>query len=145
VNTLAQHGAEGLDYRDFVIIRLPAELLPTGFMDKKNIARSKATMEIGLYDMEYGAIFTGDSSGFFPRSLIERCIVKSHEENFFHAVIKGYHNGKYIMAVDPASEEDNFSIVILELHENQNTRKGSNIKIQRNRIFMHSVLAKSAI
>jgi hypothetical protein len=118
VNTLAQHGAEGLDYRDFVIIRLPAELLPTGFMDKKNIARSKATMEIGLYDMEYGAIFTGDSAGFFPRSLIERCIVKSHEENFFHAVIRGYHNGKYIMAVDPASEEDNFSIVILELHEN---------------------------
>jgi hypothetical protein len=74
--------------------------------------------------MEYGACFTRDSQGFFKRSLIESCVV--NKENLitdskgnaihFEASLMGDANRRYIFGVDPASEVDNFSIVVLEIH-----------------------------
>jgi intein/homing endonuclease len=114
---------EKLDWKDFFIMRLPFELLPEDFMDEKNIARAKATMHAGLYQMEYGAIFAKDSNGFFKRSLIERCTVKvgnvyemPEGVEIFQPRLRGSPRLPYIMSVDPASERDNFSITILELH-----------------------------
>jgi hypothetical protein len=115
-----------LDWRDFSIIRIPFELVPEGFMDEKQVVRSKATMHAGIYDMEYGAVFTADSQGFFKRSLIESCV--AHEANInkeswpswckypFDPKVRGNSDYQYVMGVDPASEEDNFALVILELH-----------------------------
>ena len=105
---------------------MPYELLPKGFMDADQVARSKATVHTGIYQMEYGACFTRDSQGFFKRSLIESCVVsengdiKDKDGNSinFNSVLIGDKNKKYIFGVDPASEVDNFSIVVLELHEN---------------------------
>lgn len=109
---------------DYSIIRIPVDLVPKGFMDDGQIARSKATIHNGIYLMEFGAVFTKDSQGFFKRSLIESCVgtdikpVKTLKgEVFFDPALKGNSSHKYIMAVDPASEVDNFSIVVLELHE----------------------------
>ena len=103
---------------------MPYELLPKGFMDADQVARSKATVHNGIYQMEYGACFTRDSQGFFKRSLIESCVVsenntiKDHDGNdiLFEAVLMGDKNKKYIFGVDPASEVDNFSIVVLEVN-----------------------------
>ncbi len=68
--------------------------------------------------------FTKDSQGFFKRSLIESCVgtdqkpVKTPSGDvFFDPILFGNKNSKYIMGVDPASEVDNFSIVILEVRE----------------------------
>lgn len=116
---------ETFDWRQYSIIRLPYELLPPGFMDADQVARSRATVHIGIYQMEYGACFTRDSQGFFKRSLIESCVVGSNENPVintggdiiqFEASLIGDPNKKYIFGVDPASEVDNFSIVILEVH-----------------------------
>jgi hypothetical protein len=116
---------ETFNWRQYSIIRLPYELLPPGFMDADQVARSKATVHIGIYQMEYGACFTRDSQGFFKRSLIESCVVGSNETPVmntsgdiiqFEACLIGDSNKKYIFGVDPASEVDNFSIVILEVH-----------------------------
>ena len=108
---------------DYSIIRIPVDMVPKGFMDEGQIARSKATVHNGIYLMEFGAVFTKDSQGFFKRSLIEACVgtdlkpVKiASGEVYFDPILKGNKNEKYLMAIDPASEVDNFSIVVLELH-----------------------------
>jgi hypothetical protein len=115
---------ENFDWTQYSIIRIPYELLPPGFMDADQVARSKATVHAGIYQMEYGACFTRDSQGFFKRSLIESCVVskdnpiKDSKGNLiqFEASLIGDVNKKYVFGVDPASEVDNFSIVVLEIH-----------------------------
>lgn len=115
---------ENFDWTQYSIIRMPYELLPKGFMDADQVARSKATVHTGIYQMEYGACFTRDSQGFFKRSLIESCVV-SNDQNIkdskgnlikFETVLIGDKNKKYVFGVDPASEVDNFSIVVLEIN-----------------------------
>ena len=111
------------DWTEYSIIRIPVIKLPEGFMDEGQIARAKATIHSGIYNMEYGACFTTDSQGFFKRSLLEACTASmknpiklaSGEVNFA-AMLKGDPNKKYIFGVDPASEVDNFSIIVLELN-----------------------------
>jgi len=116
------------NWKDYSIIRVPYELLPDGFMDASQVARSKATVHAGIYQMEFGACFTRDSQGFFKRSLIESCVVEEkytdkqpiktsdgHHINF-QAQLIGDKDKKYIFGVDPASEVDNFSIVVLEVN-----------------------------
>ena len=76
--------------------------------------------------MEYGACFTSDSQGFFKRSLIEGCV--AHDRNCsspgwapwcsdpFDPMTRGNPDLKYVMGIDPASEQDNFALVIIEIH-----------------------------
>lgn len=120
----------GFNHKDFSIIRLPVDLLPEGFMDDAQIARAKATVHNGIYQMEYGAVFSSDSKGFFPRSIIEKCTVKDGqdirikdtvipaEEAVFKPKLYGDSTKQYIMGIDPAMATDNFAIVILEIHNN---------------------------
>ena len=114
----------GFDWRQYSIIRVPFELLPEGFMDAAQVARSKATVHSGIYQMEFGACFSTDSNGFFKRSLIESCVVSPQKpvnlpsgEVNFQAVLRGNPNCRYVYGIDPASEVDNFSIVVMEVHE----------------------------
>jgi hypothetical protein len=110
------------NWKDYSIIRIPYELIPKGFMDDKQVSRAKATIHTGIYNMEYAACFVNDSEGFFRRSLIESCvandnnIVINNRPIVFDAVIQGNTNHQYVYGIDPASEQDNFSIVVLELH-----------------------------
>ena len=114
----------GFDWTQYSIIRIPFELLPEGFMDDAQVARSRATVHSGIYEMEFGACFSSDSNGFFKRSLIESCVASpenpislpSGEVNF-HAMVRGNPAARYIFGIDPASEVDNFSIVVLEVYE----------------------------
>jgi len=115
---------DGFDWRQYSIIRVPFELLPEGFMDAAQVARSKATVHSGIYQMEFGACFSTDSNGFFKRSLIESCVVSPQKpvnlpsgEVNFRAMLRGNPNCRYVYGIDPASEVDNFSIVIMEVHE----------------------------
>ena len=117
------------NWKDYSIIRVPYELLPEGFMDASQVARSKATVHAGIYQMEFGACFTRDSQGFFKRTLIESCVandgsndskvIKDSKDNdiIFEAQLRGDPNKSYIFGVDPASEVDNFSIVVLEVNQ----------------------------
>lgn len=115
-------GAEvdkNISHKDFCIIRIPVDLLPEGMMDDKAIAQAKATSDPSRYNLEYGAVFSKDSNGFFPGSLIESCVTKEpitigNNPIQFAPRMSGDPYGKYIMGIDPASESDNFAIVILE-------------------------------
>jgi hypothetical protein len=115
---------DNFNWKDYSIIRIPYELIPKGFMDDKQVSRAKATIHTGIYNMEYGACFTSDSNGFFKRSLIESCVVT--EQNplvinstpiIFDPIITGNSSKQYVYGIDPASEQDNFSIIILEVYQ----------------------------
>ena len=116
---------DNFDWKEYSIMRIPYELLPEGFMDASQVARSKATVHAGIYQMEFGAVFTRDSEGFFKRTLIESCVSNDLEpikdskgnEIVFEAKLIGDPSKKYIFGVDPASEVDNFSIIVLEINE----------------------------
>lgn len=114
---------ENFNWKDYSIIRMPYELIPKGFMDDKQVSRAKATIHIGTYNMEYAACFVEDSEGFFRRSLVESCVVNdqnpiliNNAPILFDATVRGNPNCQYIYGIDPASEQDNFSIVVLEVH-----------------------------
>lgn len=116
---------EGFNWRDYCIIRIPYNLLPHGYMDLSQISRSKVTMLPETFALEYEAVFVRDSTGFFKRSIIESCVASGENaiqingsSIIYSPTLKGQHNLKYIFGVDPASEVDKFSIIILELHEN---------------------------
>jgi len=121
---------EDFHWDDYSIIRMPYELIPHGFMDAGQVARSRATIHSGIYEMEFGAVFSTDSNGFFKRSLIEQCSVSHHNEIYynscgdepilFEAAMRGNPHRKYVYGIDPASEVDNFSIVVIELHPDHN-------------------------
>jgi hypothetical protein len=73
--------------------------------------------------MEYAACFVTDSEGFFRRSLIENCvtsdskpIVINEKRIIFDVSVSGNSSAQYIYGIDPASEQDNFSITVLEVH-----------------------------
>lgn len=115
---------DSFNWRDYSIVRIPYELIPKGFMDDKQVSRAKATIHTGIYNMEYAACFTEDSDGFFRRSLIESCVTNDSKSIcingnniIFDVSIKGNPDLQYVYGIDPASEKDNFSIVILELHK----------------------------
>lgn len=114
---------DNFNWQDYSIIRIPYELIPKGFMDDKQVARAKATIHTGIYNMEYAACFTADSDGFFKRSLIESCVVSDNnpimigdKTIIFDATTRGNPHNQYVYGIDPASEKDNFSIVVLEVH-----------------------------
>ena len=111
------------NWKDYSIIRIPYELIPKGFMDDKQVSRAKATIHTGIYNMEYAACFTADSDGFFKRSLIENCVVNdsnpvviNNKPIIFDPIVMGNSSLQYVYGIDPASEQDNFSIVVLEIH-----------------------------
>ena len=126
VNKLAEIFGDDIpqefDWTEYSVIRMPVDTLPDGFMDDGQVARAKATVHSGIYNMEYGACFTTDSQGFFKRSLLESCttspskpIILPSGEISFESMLRGLSDQKYIFGVDPASEVDNFSIVVLEV------------------------------
>lgn len=118
---------DSFNWKDYSIIRIPYELIPKGFMDDKQVSRAKATIHTGIYNMEYAACFTEDSDGFFRRSLIESCVtneakpimVNGHNV-LFDVSTKGNPDLQYVYGIDPASEKDNFTIVVIELHKDHN-------------------------
>jgi len=111
---------EHFNYKDYCVMRIPFELMPEGFMDEKNVALSRALSSSGNYNVEYGAVFAKDSDGFFRRSLIDSCTAPikflTGEKIHFSAMIRGNPHGKYVYAIDPAADKDNFAVVLLELH-----------------------------
>jgi hypothetical protein len=124
LNELKKIKADSNDSSHFAIMRIPVDLIPRGFMDEAQIARSKATVLSDVFLREFGAVFAKDSNGFFKRSLIEMCVasptneIRDEHNNIivFYPALRGNPAKKHVIAVDPASEQDNFAVVILELN-----------------------------
>lgn len=113
------------DWRDYCIFRIPYEKIPKGFMDEGQRNRARASITKGAYEMEYGAVFSKDSDGFFKFTSIEAATTHPDKRfygyrpdgGFTHFVStrNGRPGSRYVMGVDPASEVDRFSIIIIEM------------------------------
>lgn len=113
---------DGFDWKQYSIICASYQRLPYGFMDETQIAQMRATMLRSSFEMEYLAVFADDSDGFFRRLLIESCVTNKHIETptsgpvKFSCLLHGDKRKKYIYGIDPASEADNFAIIVLECY-----------------------------
>lgn len=113
---------DGFDWKDYAILRVPYTKIPEGWLDPGIVAQARATLHHSQFLMEYGAVFASDSQGFYKRSIIESAttnkpITRPNGERIqFSALRQGDPNKVYIMGVDPAADQDNAAIVILELN-----------------------------
>ena len=111
-----------LNPENYCVIRLPYDKVPPGLMDPVILEQGRATMDPQIFDMEYGAIFAIDSEGFYLASVLQQCTcpVASDQDGVinFSPKLIGESEKAYIMGIDPASEDDNFTISILEKHAN---------------------------
>lgn len=65
-----------------------------------------------LHGMTVHNCFSSDSNGFFKRSLLEKCL------GDFPISLQGEKGKQYVLGIDPASETDNFCIVLVEVTKN---------------------------
>lgn len=111
---------ENLDVRDYAVFRLPYDEVHEGVMDDNMIASARATMDPIVFAMEYGCVFPSDSDGFFKASYIENAtcpLTHNGEKIFFGANRVGNMQKRCVMGIDPASEDDNFAICIVEIND----------------------------
>jgi hypothetical protein len=90
-------------------------------LDHDILEQGKATMVKQIFQQEYGCVFPSDSDGFYPARLLFECTcpLKNQGNTINHsAKLNGDKELKYIMGIDPASEDDNFAISIIEDHGN---------------------------
>jgi hypothetical protein len=107
-----------LNAEDYAIFRLPYDRVPEGMMDPAVLSQGRTTMDPMIFDMEYGAIFPSDSAGFFLASDIHNatCPIAALDgtQLDFTVLRFGDRQKRYIMGIDPASEDDKFTICIIE-------------------------------
>jgi hypothetical protein len=110
------------NWKDYAVIRIPVDLGPPGFLEDKHVQKQKAQVHTLVFNQEYGACFPEDSDKFYKMSMIQACVTNEPIDLpsglvQFSASLTGNRYRKYVIGVDPASESDNFAVVVLELHE----------------------------
>lgn len=114
--------SKGFNWKDYAIIRLPYTELPEGFLDQTILAQAKGTQSTGQFMMEFCATFATDTKGFFRRSVLEaatttKSISVDGDSVQFTAQRQGDSGYTYVMGIDPAADQDNAAIVLIELHK----------------------------
>lgn len=114
---------EGMDPSDYAIMRIPYDAIPPGMMDEKILSQGRATMDPMIFDQEYGCVFSSDSKGFYLASSIHASTCPIYESEtddeglIFGPKVLGANDKAYVLSIDPASEDDNFALMIMELQE----------------------------
>lgn len=120
-------GHQMKSWREFVVLRMPCEMIPQGFMSDDTIEAARVTMHPAYFNSEFGCVPITDTEGFFRRTMIESCVARPSNiqddvkwpkwcPSTFDVRLKGDPDKRYVMGVDPAAEDDNLAITILELH-----------------------------
>lgn len=112
---------DNIDPTNYAILRIPYDYIPPDMMDETILTQGRATMDPTIFDMEYGVVFPADSEGFYLATALNRAtcpvalngnIIDSNPK------LVGNPNKRYVMGIDPASEDDNFTINIIEINDN---------------------------
>lgn len=107
---------EDIDPKDYCVMHIPHDALPPGMMDKVILKQGQATMDKNIFMMEYGACFVKDTDGFIPASTIYRAtcpMVVGDDKIIFDIELYGDKEARYVMGIDPASEDDNFAVSVV--------------------------------
>lgn len=111
---------DNVNAEDYAIIRLPWDVVPEGMMDASILTQGQATMDPTIFSLEYAACFAADSEGFYLASSIKdaTCPLKdaSGDEILFGAKLVGDKDKIYVLGIDPASEDDNFTMNVIEVN-----------------------------
>lgn len=86
-----------------------------GFINMDSVNEAMLEMSDYMFRMEYCAFFPPDSEGFFRRTMLN----KAREHNEFACQLGPRKGMQYVMGVDPARNNDNFSIAIFEVDNNR--------------------------
>jgi len=82
-----------------------------GFMNMGSIQKAKEEMSEYKFLMEYFCYFPSDSEGFFRRSLLD----SARKHRNFGPIMKPRDGCLYALGIDPARNNDNFSIALYEV------------------------------
>jgi hypothetical protein len=101
----------------YFVMRLGYEAAPEGLPNMKIINDAKNTSSEAVFDREYRAIFTADSSGFFRASKMKECTIPDGEAPTME--LRGEAGCEYIVAIDTAlsgaEDSDHFAIQVLKI------------------------------
>lgn len=106
--------------QDYCLIRLPFDKLPPGMIDESILMQGRATMDPLIFNQEMGACFSADSNGFYLASQLHHatCPVDTMDGKIiFGPRLYGNKEKRHVMGIDPASENDNFAICIIEIND----------------------------
>ena len=81
----------------YSVWQIPHWDLPEGFLDQNNVDEARRISSIAEFGMEYEAVMTSDSEGFFKASLLDTCSIDSG----FTVETRPDSKSKYILGVDP--------------------------------------------
>ncbi len=102
----------------FFVSRLSYEIAPPGLVNMSIIEEAKTTTSEAVFDREYRAIFTADSSGFYRASKMQECTIADGDDSITME-LKGEKGAKYIVAIDTAlsgsEDSDHFAIQVLKI------------------------------
>lgn len=114
-NILNGHTKDGGELSgSYAILQLAYECAPTELYSKSLIEKAKNEMSKAQFKREFGAQFTGDSSGFFNPKAMEACTVKYGEYPQIELV--GSPDSEYILAIDPSwAESESSDYFVIEV------------------------------
>jgi hypothetical protein len=101
----------------YFVSRIGYEAAPDGLLNIKEIEEAKKDISEAMFKREYGAIFSGDSDGYFRASKMFDCSVKDGELPCLELV--GDPREEYVLGIDQAlsgSEgSDHFAMCLMKL------------------------------
>ncbi len=101
----------------YFVSRLSYEAAPEGLLNLKEIDEAKRDASDSLFDREYRALFTGDSSGFFRASKMMTCSIKDGETPCLELV--GEKTARYVLGIDQSlsgsESSDHFAICVMKI------------------------------
>lgn len=101
----------------YFVSRIGYEAAPAGLLNMKEIEEAKKDISEAMFKREYGAIFSGDSDGYFRASKMFQCSVSDRELPSLELV--GEKGAEYVLGIDQAlsgSEgSDHFAMCLMKL------------------------------
>lgn len=101
----------------YFVSRIGYEAAPAGLLNMKEIEEAKKDISEAMFKREYGAIFSGDSDGYFRASKMLDCSVKDKESPCLE--LTGERGAEYVLGIDQAlsgSEgADHFAMCLMKL------------------------------
>lgn len=109
----------------YFITRLSYEAAPEGLVNTKVIEDAKKNTSDAVFDREYRALFSGDSSGFFRMSKMMQCSVPDGEGPTLELI--GERGAEYILSIDIAlssdDDSDHFAMCVLKIVKREDGTK----------------------
>lgn len=109
----------------YFISRLGWEAAPQGLLDLKEIEEARRNLSESMFNREYGAIFEGDSDGYFRAAKMQLCSVEDGGAPTLELV--GDKLAEYVVAIDPSlsgsETSDHFAMCVLKIVQRLDGKK----------------------